>query len=124
MLFKEKNRRTVINRIDGTKTTYSEVNYIVFDIPTIDYHNELYGGLQEKQNLYDIDEFEDYLEKESIIKDKIYIRLLPGGKLKKYKVTLPTYIRHLIHHPENTNNNPFTRDDLNKSIKLLRDLRN
>lgn len=124
MLIKEGNKRTKLNRIDGTKTTYSEVNYVVFDIPTTDYHNELYGYLQDRENLFSEKEFEDYLRSKSIKKDKPYIKLSKDGKTQNYKVTLSTFIRNLIHHPENTKNKYFTRDELIQSIKLLRRLKN
>jgi len=38
-------------------------------------------------------------------------------------VSLATYIRHSIHHPENTNNAKFTAEELEESIKTLRGLK-
>ena len=117
-------KRTKIIPIDGSASSYAEVNYIVFGIVTSDYHNELYGFLQERENLFTEKEFEDYLSSKRMKKDKDYIKALKDGKTQRYKVTPPTYIRHLIHHPENTNNKAFTRDELNQSVRFLADLKN
>jgi len=123
-LIKEGNQKTKIIPIDGSASSYAEVNYIVFGIVTSDYHNELYGFLQERENLFTEKEFEDYLSSKRMKKDKDYIKALKDGKTQRYKVTPPTYIRHLIHHPENTNNKAFTRDELNQSVRFLADLKN
>lgn len=110
MLIKEGNKSTKINQIDGTNTSYSEVNYIVFDIPTTDYHNELYGYLEvEKKTKFS-----------RLAKDKIWKNERNG---KDEAVSLPTYIRHSIHHPENKKNTPFTQKELVQSIQTLRELK-
>ena len=38
-------------------------------------------------------------------------------------VSLPTYLRHSIHHPENTSNGKVTVEELNQSIEVLRKLK-
>jgi len=109
-VLKEKNKRTKLERIKGQDSSYSEVNYEVFHIPTNDYHNELYGYL------------------EDISKTKL--EALPKSK-KRYNdktkatetVSLATYIRHSIHHPENTKNKKFTAEELVQSIEALRELK-
>ncbi len=107
---KNENDKTIIGIIELGKTTYAEVNYEVFDIIDSDYHNELYG----------------YLEAEH----KVALKNLPlektwwnDKKKDKEKVSLPTYIRHAIHHPENTKNKRFTEEELKKSIEILRELK-
>ncbi len=46
-VYKEKNKVTKIEKIEGKKISYSEVNYEIFGIPSNDYHNELYGFLED-----------------------------------------------------------------------------
>ena len=45
--FKKENHKTTIKKIEEmTVTTHAEVMYEVYDVPSNDYHNELYGRLQ------------------------------------------------------------------------------
>ena len=41
-----------------------------------------------------------------------------NGTIQNQNKTLPTFIRNIIHHPENTNNE-FNSKDLSDSIKEL-----
>jgi predicted ATP-dependent endonuclease of OLD family len=107
---KQSNRKTKLEKIELGKTSYSEANYEVFGIPSSDYHNELYGYL------------------EDVAKSKLDV--LPKNKKWKNKkkqttedVSLATYIRHSIHHPENTQNIKFTPKELQDSIEQLRKLK-
>src|SRR3989344_4548926 len=109
-LSKQSNRKTKIDKIELGKTSYSEANYEVFGIQSSDYHNELYGYLEDVE--------------------KSKLDSLPKTKKWKNKktnatedVSLATYIRHSIHHPENTNNAKFTAEELEESIKTLRGLK-
>mgnify|MGYP001613685531 CR=1 FL=1 len=104
---KQSNRKTKLEKIELGKTSYSEVNYEVFGIPSSDYHNELYGYLEEIE--------------------KAKLDALPKTKKWKNKksgttedVSLAMYIRHSIHHPENTTNAKFTPEELQESIDTLR----
>ena len=104
---KQGNKKTKLERIKGQGSSYSEVNYEVFGISTNDYHNELYGYLEdiEKTKL------------ENLPQNKKWY----NEKTKKTDgVSLATYIRHSIHHPENTSNAKFTDNELTESIKSLR----
>ncbi|MDP2695782.1 MAG: ATP/GTP-binding protein, partial [bacterium] len=107
---KQSNRKTKLEKIELGKTSYSEVNYEVFGIPSSDYHNELYGYLEEIE--------------------KAKLDALPKTKKWKNKksnttedVSLATYIRHSIHHPENTQNTKFTPEELQESMEKLRELK-
>lgn len=103
---KEKNKNTKIQKILGKSTSYAEVNYNIFGILTSDYHNELYGYI----------EAEDKSKLDALTKDKKWY----NSKLKKeVDVSLCEYIRHSIHHPENTKNKKFTDRELAKSIETL-----
>lgn len=107
---KSENETTKLQPIAKSSSSYSEVNYTIFKIPTSDYHNELYGYL----------EYTAPAKLKGIIRDKKWIN-------EKYKTTddvsLSMYIRNAIHHPENTKNKPYTEASLKKSIDLLRKLK-
>ena len=113
---KKKNELTKIERADrgilqsyARIKSYAEVNYDVFDIADHGYHNELYGYLKEvaQKEL-------DGLDKKK--KWKMHKNSTPRD------ISLPTYIRHSIHHPENRNNDPFTDEELRESIETMRGL--
>lgn len=104
------NRRTELEPISKIQTSYSEINYEVFDIATNDYHNELYGFIEanDKSKLDAMDKDRDWYNDRS---------------KKKEKVSIATYVRHAIHHPENEHNPKFREDTLRKSIKILREIK-
>ena len=111
----------VKERFDKKVSTYASVTYEVFDIPSTDYHNELYSKLHEKyQDLDTLDEkragilnFDtNFLQNEKgLKKDRAW-------KGKENQATLSTYIRNCIHHPDN--GDTYKDEDLRKSIELLR----
>ena len=109
-LTKQSNRKTRLEKIELGKTSYSEVNYEVFGIPSSDYHNEHYGYLEdvEKSKLDGLPKTKKWKNKKSN---------------RTEDVSIATYIRHSIHHPENTTNAKFTAEELEESIKTLRDLK-
>ncbi len=109
-VLKQSNKKTKLERIKLDNSSYSEVNYEVFGIPSSDYHNELYGYLE------DVDKPKlDFLQKSKKWKNK--------KKGTTEDVSLATYIRHSIHHPENTQNPKFTTKELQESIEKLRKLK-
>lgn len=112
---KEK-ENTEISQFEKKFSSFGSIAYEVFDIPSTDYHNELYGFLQEKSEKYNISEFDSYLNDEhKLLKTETY-----KNKKTPENLTLPTKIRNQIHHPENTENIKFTPEDLKKSIDLMR----
>lgn len=104
------NEQTEIKKSVEKSTTYSEVNFEVFGICTNDYHNELYGYLEDV----------DKSKLDGLTKNKNWTNAKTNHT---GKVSLATYIRHTIHHPENTENKKFTENDLKKSINTLRKLK-
>jgi len=93
-------------------TTIAEVQYLVFDIITIEYHNQLYGELLSSySNQENVDNFLKGLYQNI---DNPY-----GYSWKNNIETLPTYIRNASSHTENSDRN-YTEDDLKKSIEILR----
>lgn len=113
-----------LNLFGASSPTWGEINYVAFGIPTVEFHNELYGFIQAKaiaensDNSYE-KEFEKWLERHGLSKDKKYIRESKGKAMEPCDVTLPTFIRNLIHHPENHYNDRHSDEELNRSIEAL-----
>ena len=100
--------------------TSAEVNYHAFDIPSIDYHIELYGTLQNKSHLDTVKKCDEFIKKSDFYDHSIH------NKEWKFKETtyetLPSYIRHSIDHPDSPANQGFNEDELRASITLLQKL--
>lgn len=101
--------------------TWGEVNFAAYDLPTVEFHNELYGWLQESQTLRSISDVETFLTGQGEPQPLQWIRQNPGEPPQPPEpITLCSYVRNSIHHPENTNNAPFTEDQLRGSIETMR----
>jgi hypothetical protein len=101
--------------------TLAEIGYFAFNIISSDFHNELYGYIEERilQNSQN-NRFDAWLQANcSISPTKYRIRVKRDNTCTTEQVTLMTYIRHAIHHPENTFNQPFTLFELEQSIKEM-----
>ncbi|WKZ30158.1 MAG: AAA family ATPase [Candidatus Dojkabacteria bacterium] len=105
--------------------TWGEINYYAFGVLSVEFHNELYGFIQARailqdEKYYQPKDFDDYLvsENDQILKNRRYKHLRADNSIMEYDTTLPTKIRNIIHHPENTNNS-FSETDLKDSIELL-----
>ena len=89
----------------------NEVNYLAFSEITEEYHNELYGFIEEQ----------DWLGEYKTGKETSpYIRLLRDGKERQEQKILSERIRNQIHHPENNRNPHYTEEELHESIRLMR----
>lgn len=118
---KAEKEKTGKEQFDKKISTYAGVTYEVFDIPSTDYHNELYSKLHEKYQDADLADEKrsgilnfdiNHLQKEPALKkDKPW-------KGKPNQVTLSTYIRNCIHHSDN--GDTYKIEDLRKSIESLR----
>jgi len=98
--------------------TSAEINYRTFDLPTIDYHIELYGFLQQKESKPTVKSCDDFILSHSLFDSAVHAK--PSGFGKVSYATLPTYIRNAIHHPDS--GNTFTEDELRASIEFLTEL--
>ncbi len=142
---KTKHQINVFYREDGSSTTKSksmlnlfgkyspswgEINYIAFDVVSVEFHNEIYGFLQAKaidedRKNYHENEFDNWLSNKGILQDKLYKRLSKDGSIRDEYKTLPTYIRNIIHHPENLNNSYDEielRESINGMLRILESL--
>ncbi len=90
----------------------NEINYLAFDEADEEYHNELYGYI----DLQDV--LKTYISSKPL---RNYIKINKDGTTRPINITLTEYIRHQIHHPENTHNLKFTFEELQQSIKDMRD---
>lgn len=113
---------TVSLRTFPWSPSWGEINYFAYNLATIEFHNELYGYLQDKNAIYKQEELDNYFSSLSIEKNKKWIRVTKDGSLQEETVTLPTYIRNVIHHPENTNNTQYSYEELQSSIGLMLNL--
>lgn len=109
--------------------SWGEINYFTYGLPTIDFHNELYGYLQSKA----IDEdpgnhreinFEKWLVSHGCVQDKQWIRIKNGQTQPAQPTTLQTYVRNTIHHPENTLNLKYSAEEFKMSIDKMIEVMN
>lgn len=100
-----------------TELSFNLIMYKIFGIPTVELHNELYGVLQEYSQCEKEKDFEKWLVGKGVSKNKQWIRIYKGQPQAPYLVTLETYIRNSIHHPENRfNSYQYSTIDLQMSI--------
>lgn len=100
-----------VSRNELPYPSLNEVNYLAFDELSHEYHNELYGFIDAEGAM------ESYKQGKDEIK---YNKLLNNRSTSEKSIVLSEYIRHQIHHPENKTNQPFTQDQLKKSIDEMR----
>ncbi len=99
--------------------SWGEINYHAYGLATIEFHNELYGFIQETTQNFTINNMDNYLLQRGSIQNKSWIRMRNGNPEPPENTTLPTYIRNSIHHPENNANPPFNVTELGSSIQQL-----
>ena len=116
----EKRIRVVEQRVLPSPSL-NEVNYFAFGEITEEYHNELYGYLQAKAIDEDADnsqekKFDPWLQSKGCTITKPWTRINSNGTNSTNNVTIQTYIRNSIHHPENTLNVKYSEQELKDSI--------
>ncbi len=109
--------------------SWGEINFFAYKYSTIEFHDELYGYIQEKTKYYREKDVDDYLENQGIEKSKSWTREKDGIAGNTYSCTLSVFIRNKIHHPENATmqNTDFKVEELTESteqmIKIVRTLK-
>lgn len=100
--------------------SWGEINYRAYQLSTVEFHNELYGYLQEYSEKHSLDSFDNWLKDQQNIKKDYQWAKNSTPK----DVTLMTFIRNRIHHPENTNpiNKIYTPQNLDDSISKMIDI--
>lgn len=127
---KKNNDKTEKQQFERGKSSYSSIIYDVFNIPSTDYHNELYGILHARYIENAINTEEESKRNKITFFDFDYLKdVNPKKDWKRSNgnvdrnVSLATYIRNYIHHPEaQINNTPYTEKELETSIKTLLEL--
>ena len=111
-LIKENDGIEIVNveQADLPYPSLNKVNYLAFDESNEEYHNELYGYIESEQLL------NDYKAGKTTILYKKEFR----GNISEIQIIQSEYIRHQIHHPENTQNTRFTNNELQESIGKMR----
>ena len=99
--------------------TWGEINFKAYKLPTVELHNELYGKLQYDSGKFRENEFDQWLQSKNIQFTKQWIRENNGFAQAPYDVTLQTFIRNHIHHPENRQNTIYTENELKQSIEEM-----
>lgn len=113
-LIKRGNKKIEVIKIEKSNLPYpslNEVNFSAFGESNEEYHNELYGFIESEGKL------NEYKADKSTLQ---YKRERNGSIIEEDKI-LSEFIRHQIHHPENKMNERFTFEQLQDSIKLMRD---
>lgn len=126
-IFKKANNQHSIEVIGGNNRllpwspTWGEINFKAYQLPTIEFHNELYGRLQEISTQTQIIGFDGWLEAQGLPKNKNWTKEANGVAGNSVNVTLQTFIRNKIHHPENSTMQAFeySRGELNRSIQEM-----
>ncbi len=88
----------------------NEVNFLAFSEITEEYHNELYGYIELECEMENFRNGKTTMPYNRLKKD--------GTTIVVENVILTDYIRHQIHHPENTNNTKYTFQQLSESVDL------
>lgn len=98
--------------------SWGEISYRAYNLPTVDLHNELYGYIQEKNSLNNIQNVDQWLNSRAITNSKQWTQERRGIPVATYPTTLQSFIRNHIHHPENVTMqaNRYTELELKQSI--------
>jgi len=109
------------NRLLPWSPTWGEINFKAYELPTIEFHNELYGRLQEISTQWKVLGFDAWLEAQGSQKSREWIMEKNGVPGNPSNVTLPTFIRNKVHHPENVTMQAFeySKDELSQSIQEM-----
>lgn len=115
-LLKKDDGRINVIQIERHNLPYpslNEVNFLAFGESNEEYHNELYGYIEIEGKLNDFKAGHETINYTWMNKD--------GSAGRTLNITLTEYIRHQIHHPENTLNVRFTMEQLQESIRMMRE---
>ena len=102
--------------------TFAELDYVVFHIPTLEYHDQLLSRFADLHDLETIWEIDKAIKKHEKYDRKQYKKIWISETKKgivTYK-TLPVYIRNYFHHPKK--DAAPTEEELVKSILFMREL--
>lgn len=118
------NEMTFANGLFPWSPFWGEINYFAYKYPTVEFHDELYGYIQEKTKKHSEKEIDEYFNQCGIKREKQWTREIKGTPQPTISVTLPVFIRNKIHHPENQTMKDihYTQKELKQSIEVLIDI--
>jgi|AntRauMFilla1563_2_1112583.scaffolds.fasta_scaffold00198_1 hypothetical protein len=99
--------------------SWGEIMYSAFYTPTEEFHNELYGAIQENHSQFTIASMEGFLSSKGVTINTDWVKISKGVTQPSEKVSMMTFIRNTIHHPENKKNLDYTPDQLKESIEEM-----
>lgn len=112
-------------RIDGNSyqnclpyVSANEINYSAFGVYEEEYHNELYGYLESEKR----DIFNSRINQNRGSGQAGFKEYYNAALQRTEYVTNTKYIRHQIHHPDNTRNERYRAEELRVSIEFMRGL--
>lgn len=108
-----------VNGLFPWSPSWGEINYNAYSMVTLEFHNELYGYIQEQNSVWKEKDIESYLVSKNIVQEKNWIKEIGGVAQFPYAVTKMTYIRNKIHHPENKYNLDYSETEIEESIKEM-----
>lgn len=101
-----------------SNVTFAEVNYLVFDIVSAEYHNQLYCQIQNRNNLSKVKACDDYIFHHQAFNSNLHQRISGYGRVQ-YN-TICSYIRNAIDHYDN--GHVYTQEELRCSIQLMQEI--
>lgn len=101
-----------------SKVSWGELSYYAYDLATFEFHNELYGWIQEATGQWSENQIENFFVQSGFVQNKVWIRSI-RGQLSSNNRTIMTFIRNFTHHPENTHNSEYTEMELRDSISNM-----
>ncbi len=102
--------------------SWGEINYFAYNYVTTEFHNELYGFIQERTQCFREHEIDDFLEQHfGLPKERQWIQEKKGTVQPAEMSPSCIKFRNKIHHPENTTmqSATYSDKDLKESIDRL-----
>lgn len=94
--------------------SWGEICYFAYNLPTNEFHDDLYASIQDKNGTQTISATEKWLVSKGQTKE---IKWMDGTS--QIEETLMTYIRNRMHHGDNLSRPQYTPQQLNDSIQRL-----
>lgn len=125
------NRISTVDTLMFGKPSIGEVTYKAFNVPTVDFHQQLFTHLylkwieNYKPKNSALASFDDYLTQTKKLDKLTYTPRVNGEWKKPQERSLPYIVRNQIDHPEilEGNKNIWSEDKLRKSIEIMLELR-
>lgn len=101
--------------------SWGEICYFAYDLPTAEFHGDLYCSLQDRENKGEVRDIENWFVTTKGAAKEITWNDARGTA---HQETLMTYIRNRIHHGDNQNRPMFSpaqlKDSIDRMIALLK----